>query len=149
MRSPAARAREPCRARALQSPARPGYRAISMTLRTLSLALLLSAPLLPACDSGDDEGGPNVDCSTVTVPKFAEVTAFAKCTACHSSTLTGTARSAAPEGINYDTYAAARANAPTAMSEVYEGAMPLPGSPPLTDAEKDQIYNWASCDTPQ
>jgi hypothetical protein len=34
------------------------------------------------------------------------------------------------------------------MDEVFEGAMPLAGSPTLTDAEKTQIYNWASCDTP-
>jgi uncharacterized membrane protein len=121
-----------------------------MTLRTLSLALLFSAPLLPACDdTGDGSDGPNVDCATATVPKFSEMTAWAKCTTCHSSTLTGTARQAAPEGINYDSYAAARTNSQSAMSEVFEGAMPLAGQPKLTDAEKDQIYNWASCDTPE
>lgn len=122
---------------------------LTMTLRTLSLALLFSAPLLPACDSGDGSDGPNVDCATAKVPKYTEMTAWAKCVSCHSSTLTGTARSAAPMGINYDTYAGARANAQSAMSEVFEGSMPLAGSPTLSDAEKDQIYNWASCDTPE
>ena len=81
-----------------------------MTLRTLSLALLLSAPLLPACDSGEgDEGGegPNVDCATVTPPKYSEITAWSKCVTCHSSTLTGAARANAPAAINYDTYDAA------------------------------------------
>jgi len=120
-----------------------------MTLRTLSLALLLSAPLLPACDSGDgDEGGegPNVDCGAVTPPKFAEVSAFAKCTSCHSSTLTGAARANAPVGINYDNYAEAKANAAKGMDEVFEGSMPPGGG--MSEAEKTQIYNWASCDTP-
>jgi uncharacterized membrane protein len=122
---------------------------MTMTLRTLSLALLLSAPLLPACDGGgDEEEGPNVDCATATVPKYSEMSAWGKCITCHNSNLTGTARQAAPEGINYDTYEGARANAQTAMSEVFEGAMPLAGSPTLSEAEKTQIYNWASCDTP-
>jgi hypothetical protein len=34
------------------------------------------------------------------------------------------------------------------MDEVFEGSMPLKGYPGLSQAEKDQIYNWASCDTP-
>ncbi len=116
----------------------------------LSLALL-PALLLPACDdgaSGDDEGANNVDCGTVTVPKFAEMTAWAKCTTCHSSTLTAMDRKAAPPGIDFDTYASAKANAQTAMDEVEEGAMPLAGYPELTADEKSQIINWASCDTP-
>jgi len=119
-----------------------------MTLR-LALVLLLAAPLLPACDGGEETDGPNIDCATATVPKFAEMTAWGKCTNCHSSSLTGAARNAAPEGINYDNFADARANAQTAMHEVYEGEMPLAGSPDLTEAEKTQIYTWASCDTPQ
>lgn len=121
-----------------------------MTLRLLPLALLLLT--LPACESeGDEEGGegPNVDCATATVPKFADMSAaWGKCTTCHSSTLTGTARNAAPEGIDFDKFETARTWADTAMSEVYEGAMPIAGYPELTDAEKTQIYNWASCETP-
>ena len=105
---------------------------------------------MPACDSGGGEEGPNVDCSTVTAPKFAEVTAFAKCTTCHSSTLTDpAARRSAPSAVNYDTHSAAVASADKGMEEVYEGEMPPAGNPQLTEAEKTQIYNWASCDTPQ
>jgi len=115
----------------------------------LSLALLPTL-LLPACDSGEsgDDEGANVDCNTVTVPKFSEMTAWGKCTTCHSSTLTAMDRKAAPPGIDFDTYAAAKANAQTAMDEVEEGAMPLAGYPELTADEKSQIINWASCDTP-
>jgi len=113
----------------------------------LSLALLPTL-LLPACDdgeSGDDEGT-NVDCNTVTVPKFADMTAWAKCTTCHSSALTATSRNGATPGINFDTFAAAMASAQTAMDEVEEGSMPPGGG--LTADEKTQIINWASCDTP-
>ena len=121
-----------------------------MTLRTLPLALLLSALFLPACDGGGGEDGPNVDCGTAMVPKFAEVSAFNKCTTCHSSKLTTpAARKGAPSAVNYDTHAAAKANADLGMHEVYEGEMPPQGNPTLTEAEKTQIYNWASCDTPQ
>lgn len=118
-----------------------------MTLLRLPLALLFSALLLPAC-AGEEEEGPNVDCGAVTPPKFAEVTAFAKCITCHSTAVSGAARAGAPAGINYDTFDAAKANAPKGMDEVYEGAMPPAGLPALTEAEKTQIYNWASCDTP-
>ncbi len=116
-----------------------------MTIRLTLALLLLSAPLLPACD----DGGSDIDCATATVPKFTEMTAWDKCTSCHSSKLTGAARNAAPEGINYDNFTDARVNANAAMSEVEEGAMPLPGNPKLSDDEKTQIYTWASCETPQ
>lgn len=120
-----------------------------MTLLRLPLALLFSTLLLPACEGGDEETGPNVDCGAVTPPKFTEVSAFAKCVTCHSSSVTGAARAGAPPAINYDTYESAKLNAPKGMDEVYEGAMPPAGLPTLTEAEKTQIYNWASCDTPQ
>ncbi len=116
-----------------------------MKLR-LALATLLLAPLLPACEDGDSV---DIDCATATVPKFADMTAWGKCTTCHSSTLTGSARRAAPEGVNYDNYADAKANADDAKHEVEEGDMPLAGNPQLTEEEKTQIYTWASCETPQ
>lgn len=114
-------------------------------LKLCTLALL--TPLL-ACQGGGQDG-PNVDCSMITAPKFAEMTAWAKCTSCHASTLTGSARAGAPVGIDFDVYDAAVAHAQVAMDEVYMGAMPVAGSPPLSDAEKQQIYEWASCDTPK
>jgi len=110
----------------------------------------LITPLLPAYDSGGGgNDGPNIDCTTATVPKFAAMTAWAKCTTCHSSTLASDARRGAPAGINYDNYADARTHAQQAMDQVYAGEMPLPGNPELTEEEKTQIYTWASCETPQ
>ena len=114
---------------------------IHRILRPLVL-LLCAAPL--ACSGG----AAAVDCKTVTVAKYSEMTAWAKCTNCHSSTLTGAARAGATVGIDFDKVETARMHAAKAMDEVYEGAMPLAGSPALTEAEKTQIYNWASCDTP-
>ena len=76
-----------------------------MTIARISrlLALILSAAPL-ACSGG----GAAVDCKTVTVPKYAEMTAaWGKCTVCHSSTLTGGSRAGAPTGIDFDKYDAA------------------------------------------
>jgi hypothetical protein len=103
-----------------------------MTLRSLSLALLLSAPLLPACDGGgDDEEGPNVDCATATVPKYSEMTAaWGKCVTCHSSNLTATARNGAPAGINYDTYEAARPTPRPPWTRSSRAPCPSPAAPP-------------------
>lgn len=138
----------------LHALAWPGYRLRLrdplMTLRLPFALLALLALLLPACDSGGGgNDGPNIDCTTATVPKFAAMTAWAKCTTCHSSTLASDARRGAPAGINYDNYADARTHAQLAMDQVYAGEMPLPGNPELTEEEKTQIYTWASCETPQ
>jgi uncharacterized membrane protein len=107
------------------------------------LTLLLSAASPLACSGG----GAAVDCKTVTVPKYAEMTAWGKCTNCHSSTLSGGSRAGAPAGIDFDKYDAAVMDADRALSEVESGAMPPGGG--LSGAEKTQIINWASCDTPQ
>jgi len=55
----------------------------------------------------------------------------------------------APDGIDYNTYAAAKANATDGASQVDQGLMPFPGSPKLTDQEKTDFLKWASCGTPQ
>lgn len=121
--------------------------------RSLVLVLAVSTPSLVGCgDSGEgEEAGevPEVDCAAKPVPKYTEMaTIWAKCTSCHSSGLMGAARSGAPDAYNYDTYDAAKASAGIAMSEVYEGAMPLAGSPDLTADEEDMLYRWGQCGTP-
>lgn len=101
--------------------------------------------MVVACGS-DDEELPEVDCSS-GVPTFAEVTAFQKCTGCHSTALQDAiARMGAPATINFNTYAAAEPHATTAVSEVKEGAMP-PASAnlTLTEDEKQALYKWALC----
>lgn len=116
--------------------------------RILLLALALAPFSLVAC-SEPGGGGDDIDCDAEPVPKFAEVTAFAKCTSCHSSTLSGTARQAAPEGVDFDTAEAAAAHAESAKARVEDGTMPPAGLPQLTDEEEQQIIRWASCGSPK
>lgn len=93
----------------------------------------------------NDPAPDNVDCSG-TPPSFEQVTALSKCTSCHDSSKTGSARMAAPPDINFDTAAAAEAHANKAVSEVVKGDMPPRNSGvTLTDTEKQQLYEWAMC----
>ena len=88
---------------------------------------------------------PDVDCSG-TVPAFEDVVALEKCSTCHSSKLSGSARRSAPSNINFDTKAAADAKAEDAASEVYGGDMPPSGSGiTLSADEKQALYKWALC----
>jgi uncharacterized membrane protein len=115
-------------------------------------ALLTATPIAVmigvsmGCGSDDDEHDqPEVSC-TGTIPTYAEVDAFEKCTLCHSSQLTGNARNSAPPGTNFDTEAGAEAHADEIVHEVSEGAMPPPPSNiTLTEAEKEELYKWALC----
>jgi hypothetical protein len=108
----------------------------------------------------DEAQLPAVDCAKETVPTYAEVTLFkTTCVNCHASTKTGDARKgmgaeAAPAGIDFDTYAAAKTSAISAADELYEddrGAMPPEDSnlPAATAAEKRQVLVWAKCGTPE
>lgn len=109
--------------------------------------ILASACLsIAALGCGDESSTSSIDCETATVPTFAQVSIFDTCTACHSSTLSGPDRANAPEGVNYDTLAAARANAEEGMSEVEGGDMP-PSGYDVTDAEKQAFYAWTQCGT--
>lgn len=118
-------------------------------LTTLALVGLFG-PLL-GCGGGSEEELPEVDCSTGTVPKYSELkaTVFAKCTVCHDSAKSGTARVEAPNDVNYDMYATAKAKAEKAAAEVDEGAMPPKPFPALSDADKQLLYKWALCGTPE
>lgn len=102
------------------------------------------ATLIGACGSE----GPDIDCSTVTPTSFADMTAFAACTSCHASTVSGTDRQGAPSSVNYDTYEAAVANIEKGIEEIYEGKMP-PNGVTLDPADEEEIYAWGECGTPQ
>lgn len=112
---------------------------------TLILLSLAAVTGLSGCTSAAS----SVDCKQVTVPSYAAMTAWSKCTTCHSSALSGAQRAGAPADINFDNYDAAVMDADRALSEVDSGAMPPAGSAKLSAAEHDQIINWASCDTPK
>jgi uncharacterized membrane protein len=116
-----------------------------------SLALSLALALVACGDdgSGADAGDP-VDCDAAAVPRYSEMSAvWAKCTNCHASTLSGAARNAAPIGVDFDTHAAAKAEAADAVKRVEDGTMPPANQPQLTAEEEEQLIRWASCGTPE
>lgn len=119
----------------------------------VSCLITLSACLVLTQACGDDkEKLPEVDCDAGATPTYAELktTTFAKCTNCHASTLLGsTARMDAPVDVNFDTYAAAKTHGEHGADEVNEGAMPPAGQPDLTAQEKDDLYRWVQCGTPE
>jgi uncharacterized membrane protein len=108
-----------------------------------------SLSIAQACGDGGDSL-PEVDCSG-TIPTYSHIktTSFAKCTICHASAIKGAARVDAPASINFDMYADAKAEAKGAASEVNGGAMPPAGYPKLSDEEKQALYKWALCGTPE
>jgi uncharacterized membrane protein len=116
------------------------------------LTSLICVLCLAACGSDSDDpslasGACAADAGPV--PLYSQVDAFNTCTKCHSAKLTGSARREAPANVNFDTYEAAKANAEEAVSQVHGGSMP-PASAKLTltAAEKDDLYRWGLCGTP-
>jgi uncharacterized membrane protein len=115
----------------------------------VSLAVAASsAAILSGCSSDDSSGNlPMVEC--VNVPSYSQVTMLTTtCTTCHSSTLSGAARTGAPPTINFDTYAGAVASADEAAFAVYRGTMPPSGASSIPEADKEKLYVWAQCGTP-
>lgn len=120
-------------------------RAPSVPLR----ALLLLVAWLPACAPDEDDTGPDVDCDAA-VPRFSEISGWARCTGCHTASVDDPVlRGGAPVGVDFDELSAAREWAAAAMDEVFAGSMPPATEPQPTAAEKQQIYAWASCGTPE
>jgi uncharacterized membrane protein len=111
-------------------------------MKTTHLCLVVASALgAIACGNGL----PDVDCSG-TIPQYADVTALTKCSTCHSSKITGSARRDAPTSVNFDTESAARSHAEDAASEVNGGDMPPSGSGiSLSADEKQALYKWALC----
>jgi uncharacterized membrane protein len=113
-----------------------------ITMKRLGLLALLS---VMGFGCTNNPAPTNIDCNG-TPPTFEQVTAFSKCKTCHDSSKTGAARLKAPPTINFDTAAAAEAQADKAVSEVMKGDMPPRNSGlTLTDSEKQQFYEWAMC----
>jgi hypothetical protein len=111
---------------------------------------LLPAVGLAACgsDDGFGEGIPDVDCSQ-PVPTFAEVLAFPRtCNSCHTVLIADDdPRRDAPAGMNYDLYGPAVEHAEGAAITVNEGTMPLSGG--LSARDRNDLFLWALCGTPQ
>jgi len=93
---------------------------------------------------------PEIDCENETVPSFAQVRAFNVCTNCHSSAKEGLERNGAPPSLNFDVYAIAADAAPRIVNQVSMGTMPPPPSGfTVTAEEKDELFVWAECGTPE
>jgi uncharacterized membrane protein len=118
--------------------------------RFATLAFAASICVVSACKS-ESEDPPTVDCTTGTIPTYAQVkpAALAKCTICHATTSTGAARLDAPVGVDFDTYEAAKKNAKQGTIEVDQGTMPPANYMKLLPDEEQAFYKWALCGTPQ
>lgn len=116
----------------------------------IAIVAVVSLGALYACGGDEEDELPEVDCAG-TVPTYADLKKgpLATCIACHDSAKSGAARVDAPTNVNYDTYASAKAKAEDAASEVNEGAMPPKPLPALSDADKQLLYKWALCGTPE
>ena len=92
---------------------------------------------------GDPGYDPECDES---MPTYDQVTVFAKCMNCHSSSKMTAERKGAPAEVNFDTKSAADASANRAAAMVKSGAMP-PRSTGLilTDMERQKLFAWAKC----
>lgn len=109
--------------------------------------------LLPGCGGEDGEGTNDtseIDCDSETVPSYTEVRAFDVCTNCHSSENEGAERNGAPPSLNFDSYEGAADAAPRIVNQVSMGSMPPASSGfSLMPEEKDELFMWAECGTPE
>jgi hypothetical protein len=104
----------------------------------LVLALGLSV-VMSAC-SGDDEV-PTVDCATADVKPYSQLgDVMGYCTPCHSG-------ANAPEGVRFDTYADAAADAARGAAEIESGEMPQGGGMP--ESAQQAFIAWALCGKPE
>ena len=116
-------------------------------LRPFTFAILVLAGLAAGCGA-ETPTPPLVDCTKVTPQKYSALTIWPKCTACHSSALSGAARMMAPAATNFDSYDAAKAKAGLAAGRVNLGQMPPAGATQPTADEKAALIAWATCGTP-
>jgi len=90
----------------------------------------------PSDAAGNDRTPPScVDYGQVMKPIIDN-----RCTGCHASTRTGTARNGAPAGVDFDTYAGAMVNIAHATYHVIGGQMPPGGG--LPENERALWVQW-------
>jgi hypothetical protein len=71
----------------------------------------------------------------------------AHCTRCHATTLTGSARSGAPEFVDFNTSNAAATNGFLTWSMIWTEQMPK-AADPLTEDDARLVWEWLSCEGP-
>ena len=75
--------------------------------------------------------------------------ALTVCLQCHSSTLRGAARNAAPPTSNYDTYAEAIKSGASGVSRAVDGSMPPSGYVQLNLEQKQALQAWQAAGFPE
>lgn len=118
---------------------------VALTVGMVSIALLVGAA---GCGGDDGDDGAAPDCSG-DVPTYGELTILEICTGCHSSELSGDDRMEAPADVNFDTYEAAVDASLLAIGVLSNGTMPPPEADQPSEAQRQDFYDWAGCDTPQ
>jgi uncharacterized membrane protein len=131
---------------------RPSHRRL---VRLLTVAWIGGALLVGCGDDGpaptpDEMENPQPDCTKITPPTYEQLLqgTLSHCVVCHSSTLTGDARNGAPDGVNFDSYDAAKLVVQQAYGMVKGHYMPYPDGKGITNAERNRFYEWALCGTP-
>lgn len=119
-------------------------------MRTRVLLVLL----LAACHSSDGDGdtpsdGVDAECPTTpaTWENLADPVLRTWCTPCHSESLTGPARSGAPDGVDFDDYADVASFGALISAAVADERMPPSGGLPASD--RDALIAWVECGMPR
>ena len=133
-------------------------RLATLAFGAISAALVACGPppIHPMPDARTDFGprtGATCPTPAVTYAAFGQTFFSRYCTNCHASTLTGTARTGAPVGYDFDSAAGVRAHI-IEMDEVAASgpnatntAMPLVGTAPSL-AERQQLGQLLACGVP-
>lgn len=114
--------------------------------RLVMSGLLATLLVVGGCSDKDDPvspveeevGGSLPD--TVTYLTNMKSLFDSRCTSCHATTRSGSARNGAPAGVNFDTYTLARTNAVRGNTRVQAGTMPPTGS--LPQSERARFQKW-------
>ena len=125
-------------------------------MRALRIPLIASAVLAitsAGCGEKTESSGTCPTISTaVTYTTHIQPILEASCNECHASTVSGTDRQFAPDGIDYDTYADAVANSERGNIRIAADTMPPPACAdctPLSDEAKNLFCNWINQGTPE
>lgn len=109
-----------------------------MTSHSALFTTLAFALTAAAC--GDAEP-PAVDCATADVKPFSQLgEVMGYCTPCHSG-------SNPPEGVRFDNYTDAAADAARGAAEIADGEMPQGGGMP--ESAQQAFIHWALCGKPE
>lgn len=115
------------------------------------LALLGSLLFLVACGGDDGDGSVLGECPPDSAAQQTQgQTVLAGCESCHSSTLSGTDRSSAPVGVDFDVDSVVSSRAEAIYEKVLGNfptgtVMPPPPNPALSDSDAEALRVYLAC----